>query len=352
MFCVLASVMTALAAFCTVGCKNAVEGETTVYMPDGAPALAFARLMSEDKEDDGISYFVVDPTTIASRVTNKDEEKNADFCVLPLNAASKLLGTGEQYAMLGTLTHGNLYLVAKEGEYASDNLSTLLGKTVGVLKINDVPGLTLKAVLNQYQLPWQEVGNDGAVAADKVNLLAIAGADAVGATDGEGKPLADCYMIAEPAATAQKKKGYSIVGDLQKLYRAESDGGDNGENSGYKGYPQAVLVAKREFVDEEENAEFTRGFVEKIAQSVVWTTTASGEEIVAAVGGHMADKNAQTSLKAPLLTSDVIARCGLRFAYAAENKEEVNGFLTDLIAVNNKAAKMPAEAFFWTETRD
>ena len=66
----------------------------------------------------------------------------------------------------------------------------------------------------------------------------------------------------------------------------------------------------------------------------------------------MADKNAQTSLKAPLLTSDVIARCGLRFAYAAENKEEVNGFLTALIAVNNKAAKMPAEAFFWTETRD
>ena len=84
-----------------------------VYMPDGAPALAFAKLMHEDTEDDGISYFVVDAKTIAARVNNADMEKNADICVMPITAASKLLGSGEKYKMLGLATQGNLFLMAK-----------------------------------------------------------------------------------------------------------------------------------------------------------------------------------------------------------------------------------------------
>ena len=61
---------------------------------------------------------------------------------------------------------------------------------------------------------------------EKVYLRAITGADAVGVID------ADYFLLAEPAVTAQSKKGYSIAADLQSLY-----GGENG-------YPQAVLVAK------------------------------------------------------------------------------------------------------------
>ena len=79
-----------------VGCKEEKNTDVTVYMPDGAPALALAGLMAEDTEEDGVSYKVVPATAIASKVTYKEEEKNADLCVMPVTAASKLLGKGEK----------------------------------------------------------------------------------------------------------------------------------------------------------------------------------------------------------------------------------------------------------------
>lgn len=327
-----------VAFFCALGCVAACacapqmpDEEVTVYMPDGAPALALAGLMAEDKEDDGVTYRVVSAELIASKVTNKDETKNADLCVMPLTAASKLLGSGERYTMLGTVTHGNLYMIAKEGAYTADNLSSLIGKKVGVLQINNVPGLTFKAVLNKYQIPWQEMTNEGTMSEDKVNLIAISGADAVGVLD------ADCFVVAEPAASAQAKKGYSIVGDLQALY-----GGENG-------YPQAVLVAKNELI--ESYSAWTKDFVEKVDAAAAWLQEADGAAIVSTVSAHMEDVGTQTSLKAPLLSSAVLNRCGIRFTYAATDKTEVNEFLNAMLAVNSNAAAIPSESFYWNYTK-
>ena len=132
--------------------------EIRVYMPDGAPAMALAEMMANDEEGDEVAYKVVDPALISSTVTNKDMDKNADMCVLPVTAASKLLGKGTDYKMVGVVTHGNLFLISKDGEVVTEeNMSVLNGKTIGVLKINEVPGLTLKVVLNKYGLKYEEV---------------------------------------------------------------------------------------------------------------------------------------------------------------------------------------------------
>lgn len=137
---------------------NPPEKEISVYMPDGAPALALAKLMREDTADDGVTYKVVAPNLIASKVNYKDESQNADLCVMPVTAASKLLGKGDRYKMVGVVTHGNLFLISKTGEaLTADNISALKGKTVGVLNINEVPGLTFKVVLNKYNIPFEEV---------------------------------------------------------------------------------------------------------------------------------------------------------------------------------------------------
>ena len=80
------------------------------------------------------------------------------MCVLPVTAASKLLGQGNRYKMVGVVTHGNLFLISKDGEaLTAENLSNLKGKTVGVLKINEVPGLTFKTILNKYNIPFEEI---------------------------------------------------------------------------------------------------------------------------------------------------------------------------------------------------
>ncbi len=315
-----------LCVACCFGCKKR-EADITVYMPDGAPALAMAQLLAEDSEVDGVSYRVVAPSLIASKVTNKAEEKNADLCVMPLTAASKLLGDGERYSMLGTVTHGNLYLVAKEGEYTAENLSTLIGKKVGVLQIKEVPGITLKVVLEKLAIPYQEMGNDGGMVGDKVNLLPISGANAVGTVE------AECFLLAEPAASAQSAKGYKIVGDLQALYGGE------------EGYPQAVLVAKNSLL--ENRGDWVKDFTEKLRGGETWLQAKSGEEIVAAVTTHLEDKGAASSLKAGLLSKQALGRCGIRFAYAIKEKQKTEDFLSAVLTVNGQAAARVKDNFYW-----
>lgn len=312
-------------------CKeNLPEGEVTVYMPDGAPALALAGCMAGDTEEDGITYRVVKSDLIASKVTAKDEAQNADFCVMPLTAAAKLLGKGDRYAMAGVVTHGNLYMISTDQTpYTAQNLSALVGKKVGVLQLNNLPGLTFKAILDKYGVAWQVLTNEGGMDENKVNLTPIADANAVDKTSD-----IDCYVLAEPAVSVQvSKKGFHIVGDLQALY--------NGEN----GYPQAALVVKQEFLSAHEK--WTEDFMEEIKESANWLKTATGDAIVSAVSAHMEDANMATSLKAPLLTADVLARCGVWFSSASESKTQVIDFLQAVVSVQANATAVPDDAFFW-----
>lgn len=313
--CVLAGTLL-LCSTAFFGCQSKAD-DLTVYMPDGAPSLALAKLLHEDTQEDGVVYRVVDPKEIKAQVTYTDTDKNADLCVLPLTAATKLLGDGENYQMLGAVTHGNLYLVSKEDVcFSAQNISQLAGKTVGVLQLKEVPGLVLQTVLEKYGLR------------EAVTLQAISGASDVGALSG-----VDYYVLGEPAASAQAAKGYSIVGDLQELY-----GGENG-------YPQAVLVAKKEIV--QTRGAWISGFLEDVAAGAQWLQTASGTEIVEAVTAHLADENYATTLKAPLLMAEVLGRCGVRFVSAADCKADVTAFLTSAAEIDANMAVLPRDAFYY-----
>lgn len=338
------TMITAMTACLTVGslagCKKETE-EITVYMPDGAPALALAGMMQLDTAEDGVSFHVVKSEEISTVVSYEDEAKNADFCVLPVTAASTLLGDGERYKLAAVLTHGNLYMIAKSETGLdrvledADDLAALLGKRVGVLQMNAVPGLTLKTVFAKTGVAYSEWKNGEDVRADTVNLKGIAD---IAAEDGS----LDCYLVAEPAASAQvKKNGYKIVGDLQKLYGADE--------SGSFGYPQAVLVAKTELLSKiSKSGDFSvKEFLADVEGSTKWVATASGEDIVAAVSAHMDDPAKETALKAPLLTAEVVARCGVRYASAESCKDKVQSFLEEMKTVSVKTV-VPADDFFWS----
>ena len=333
------SVMTALV--CTLGCltgcffgkdsgADKLE-DITVYMPDGAPALALAQLMYEDTEEDGVEYYVAKADAIASKISFEDATENADLCVMPLNLAAKNAKAQENYVMLGSVTNGNLYMISKtETQYTKDNLSALVGKTVGVLQINNVPGLTFKTVLNNNGVAWTELKNNDTAVTDKVNLIALADATAVATTE------ADCFVIAEPAVTAQvAKNGFHIVGDLQALY-----GGENG-------YPQAVLVAKKDFVT--ANEAWVKDFTTKVGNAANWLETATGEQIVTAINGHLDETLGETSLKAPLLQTAALARCGVKYIPSADCKTAAVKLLNEYIGINANAAAIPSDEFFWVK---
>ncbi len=131
-----------------------------VYAPDGAPALGLAYMMAGESElsSTQFEYHIVSSDDIQTEVTGTSPA--ADICILPVNLAVKLLGTGEAYKLTGTITHGNLYLLSTDStKITADNLSTLVGKTVGCIQLANVPGLTFRVILKKNGLAYNVLGS-------------------------------------------------------------------------------------------------------------------------------------------------------------------------------------------------
>jgi ABC-type nitrate/sulfonate/bicarbonate transport system substrate-binding protein len=207
-----------------------------------------------------------------------------------------------------------------------DNLTSLIGKRVGVAQLAEVPGLTLKAVLTKNGVPWQECREGVPVSENKVNLFALTGADAIDETSN-----LDYWMAGEPAVSARVAKGLYRVGDLQAWY-----GG---------GYTQAVLLAKTEVI--ESRSAWVQAFWSDLQASRDWVLQAEGATLVSVVTAHLEDKNGSTTLNAPLLTGVALAHCGIAFRSASESKEETQAFLRDILTVNQNATALPNDAFYY-----
>lgn len=131
------------------------KSEYVFAMPDGAPALAVAKLMHDQNNlgtSKPIDYQVV--TTIELR--NHLVTGSADFIVCPVNMASQLYtasSSTDHYVMVSVLTHGNFYILSTE----QITLNDLTGKQIAVPMPNAVPDWTFKMVLNKHGLTYQTV---------------------------------------------------------------------------------------------------------------------------------------------------------------------------------------------------
>lgn len=331
---IFAVIAVAALCICTLfgvaACNKQKDG-VTVYAPDGAPALAIAPLMENggDIADTPVSYKVVNASLIQTFVTGKDPA--ADVCILPVNAASKLLGSGETYKMLGTVTHGNLYLLKKSGDDITvDNLSSLVGKTVGVIQLAAVPGLTFKTILNDNAVAFNDLGN-GSPVADKVNLKTMTPEEVL-----PSDKTCQYYVVPEPAATTKVTKTdgkLSFAGDLQQLYGGE------------KGYPQAVIVAKNSLI--QENPEFIEGLTKAIndGKKAVQNGEITFENLVKAINANITEGSV-SSLNAANLNMQVYNNCAINFVPSSECKEEVKSFLAKFIAISPASAATVKDEFF------
>ncbi len=339
-----AAILPAAMTACTPETPASESAVLSVYAPDGAPALALASLIgnqsaapaSEEAAAYRFDFHVIDASTIEGKVSG--ETPDADFCILPLNTASDPLGelgTEKTYQMLGTVTWGNMYFLTTGTNPAltKENLKeTLTGKKVGVVQLKNVPGLTLQATLKDYDIPYTVIESAQAEGeADKVNLVAF--------TPDNVTPAAGCdyYLVPEPAAslkikmTADKPAHFIDGGDLQALY-------------GEGGYPQAVMIAKKSVISQypaavAEVMTLLEGSADKL-KSLEPST------VIALLAGYRTEGLTPAFTEANL-TKEVIARCGIRFVAAKNCKSEVNAFLEKLTAINEKAAKVLPDAFFY-----
>ena len=316
-----------------------VAAVADVYAPDGAPALALAQLMSEENQFGGtVTYNVVNASAINTYVTGEDPQ--AELCILPVNAAAQALGKKEEYQMLGTVTHGNIFVLSAASKnhemLTAENLSDqLLGKTVGCIQLQNVVGLTLRIVLQNNNIPFEIVEDvSQATEDDVVYLLNIADPATMIVPSAEY----DYMVAAEPVVSAKvtgTKGALEVVGDLQELY-----GGD-------AGWPQAVLVGKTEFIA--EHPAFVSSFCEALVENAAWLADENTEAqtIIDAVASHLPD-GASPTFNANNLTKEVVANCAIRFEYASDCKDEVNSFLAVLSEVAGKDFSVN-DSFYYTK---
>lgn len=310
--------------------KKALSVALAACVVAGGVALTACN-KTDGNGDRTFEYHVVDSKTIVGMVTG--ENPAADYCILPLNAASKVLGAGSAYQMLGTVTHGNLYFISTASEPLTvQNLSSLKGKTIGVVQLKNVPGLTLQVVLNKHEIGYQIIDSVQAPKdTDKVNLVAM---DAENITPASG---CDYYLCPEPAATAKingtadKPVSFRSAGDLQELY-----GGENG-------YPQAVLVAKKGLAGDSVTGQLV-SYLQANAQYLLTAQTADILSLLASVR----TEGLAPAFNANNLSSDVVAHCSVRYVPSDDCKEEVNAFLGELIGVDPSSAKSVSEEFYYT----
>lgn len=326
-----AAALAVMMGLCSIGCspKKQYSG-LSMYVPDGAPALAVAGLMVSDKEfAKMIDITVVSADTIGTYVA----KGTADMVVLPVNAAAKLAGDGEKYKLAAVLTHGNLFLVTKDGETdvaveSPEGLAFLKGKKVGCIQLANVPGLTLKAALKDAgDTGIEYTDNADEVSADKVTLVNVNPSEIPGLL---AQGNIDYALAAEPQVstmTGNADSKVKLVAPLQDCF-----GG---------GFPQAVLLVRSSTA---KGDEFMTTLLGELEDAAEWVKT-HGAEAAAAIAAHC-EKDFGTSLKPAALTEKAVTGCNIRVGKAADEKENVKSYLQKIIAVAPSSTEVPEDEFF------
>lgn len=326
---VLAAMVMATAAIFGCG-KTPDKGGTNpiaVYMPDGAPALAFAKLMHEENTlgKENLTYTVVKADNIGGFVANE----SAAVALMPITGASKV--ANGKYKAVSVITHGNIFLIGK-GD--ATTLSALKDKKVGVVQLANVPGLTFKHLLGEANVDYAE----NEEVAGKVALYGITDPSTVAPSLKQG--TYDYVVAPQPAVAnvCKNVEGVSVRIDLNKLY-SES------------GFPQAVLMVKNELC---ADANFINALTAALADSAGWIkevnedgSAKNANTAVAAINAHFAD-GAQSSLKAPALSLDAIegSNVYVQSVKDAEVKTLVKDYIDDMIKIQSTAAKAITDEFF------
>lgn len=326
---VLAAMVMATAAM--FGCGETPSADYTnpiaIYMPDGAPALAFAKLMDEENKlgKENLSYTVVKAENIGGYVANE----SATVALMPVTGASKV--AAGKYKAVSVITHGNIFVIGKD---EATELADLKDKKVGVVQLANVPGLTFKHLLGGAGVDYSE----NEQVAGKVALYNITDPSAIASALNQNTYD---YVVAPQPAVANVCKsvaGVEVKIDLNNLYSAS-------------GFPQAVLMVKNELCSD---TDFINKLTDSLTDAASWIkevyengNAKNAEKAVKAINANFADGGAST-LKAPALSPSAIEGSNIyvQSVKEASVKTFVKDYINNMIAIEASAAKAITDDFF------
>lgn len=288
---------------------NGNDVTLTFAAPEGTPALAIARLITDNKSISGknVNYKIVNPSNIAKEM----QAGLSDLVIMPVNAGATLINKGADYKLVSVAVDGSLYLVGKN-DTAKTTTTTLTiddikGKKIACIGQQGVPGLVFRYILK---------ANNISIVDDVKNLndtsvyvqYASDGSQAKTAVDNGS---VDYAVVGEPAATTFKIKfGFNAQMDLQVEYK---------KVSGKETYPQAGIFVKSSLAS---NAAFMDALFAALKASKEWV-----KNNPQSVNDFM-KANAYESAAFP---APSIAKCNVNAEkLTAEKKAEILAFLKNL----------------------
>lgn len=283
---------------------NGNDVTLTFAAPEGTPALAIARLITDNKSISGknVNYKIVNPSNIAKEM----QAGLSDLVIMPVNAGATLINKGADYKLVSVAVDGSLYLVGKSETATTLTIDDIKGKRIACIGQQGVPGLVFRYILKENNI--NIVDSPKNVPENSV-YVQYAGDGLQAKTAVENKSV-DYAVVGEPAATTFKTKGFNAQMDLQAEYK---------KVSGKETYPQAGIFVKSSLASD---AAFMDALFTALKASKEWV-----KNNPQSVNDFM-KANAYESAAFP---APSIAKCNVNAEkLTAEKKAEVLAFLKNL----------------------
>lgn len=283
---------------------NGNDVTLTFAAPEGTPALAIARLITDNKSISGknVNYKIVNPSNIAKEM----QAGLSDLVIMPVNAGATLINKGADYKLVSVAVDGSLYLVGKSETATTLTIDDIKGKRIACIGQQGVPGLVFRYILKANNISI--VDSPEKVSENSV-YVQYAG-DGLQAKTAVENGSVNYAVVGEPAATTFKTKGFNAQMDLQAEYK---------KVSGKETYPQAGIFVKSSLASD---TAFTDALFAALKASKEWV-----KNNPQSVNDFM-KANAYESAAFP---APSIAKCNVNAEkLTAEKKAEILAFLKNL----------------------
>lgn len=305
---VMLLVMLVLSVGLLTACKgNGNDVTLTFSAPEGTPALAIARLITDNKKIAGknINYKIVNPANIASEMASD----KSDLVIMPVNAGAMLINKGADYKLVSVAVDGSLYLVGKSDTEKTLTINDIKGKKIACIGKTGTPGLVFRYIMKMNNI--EVVEEKEKLTSDNVFVQYVTDGN-LAKTAVEKEDGVDFAVVGEPAATAFKLNfGFKAQMDLQKEYKAVS---------GKETYPQAGIFVKSKLASDEA---FMTALFDALKASKEWVT-ANPKDV--------ADFMKANAYESAAFPAPSIPRCKIDATKLSdEKKDEVLAFLKNLV---------------------
>ena len=304
MLVIAAALIAALAVgFAACDPKDETPGALRVAAPEGTPALAIARLKTDNATLAGhaMTYEVVSPSLIAAEMSGG----KADVVIMPVNAGANLIRQGADYRLISVAVNGSLFMVGSTDDGGAIEKADIAGSKVACIGQGATPGLVFEYVMRFMGL--ETVAADKTPDENQVAVQYVADGPAAKALLENDK--VDFAVVGEPAATTFKNAlKLNAELDMQAAWK---------DATGEETYPQAGLFVRTSLA---ADAEFTSALFDALAASKEWVNSNPSE-----VGAFMkANLYESAAFPAPS-----ISRCAIDAEPLGEaDKAEILAFLS------------------------